>query len=127
MEAAAVNVEVYIALLEIWGNCLPYSDFRVHILNFLPCRLTNALAVERGGYEQQLQVSEVVFGLYDNSAYRLAVVDYAVSGSLVYGALNSITGDYLAVLLEMVVTLSEFFRSTEAECFLIVLYELLPV
>ena len=55
VEAAAVDVEVDVALLEIRRDGFPSLDFRVHRLNCLPSRLTDAFAVDFWADKQQFQ------------------------------------------------------------------------
>ena len=45
MEAAAVDIEVDVAAVEIRGACLPQFNLGMHCLNALPDCLTDALAL----------------------------------------------------------------------------------
>ena len=80
-----------------------------------------------GEDEQQLEVAAVVLGSDDQTADGSAVLHYAVSRALVDGAHYSIAGDYLAVLLEVLIAEPELLESAEIEGVLIVSDELLAV
>ena len=63
VEAAAVNVEMDVPLLEMRCDGFPDLDFRVHGLHNLPRRMTDVFAVGFGQDTQQFQ-----FALYRQRA-----------------------------------------------------------
>ena len=75
MEAAAVHVEVDVALLEVRGNGLPDADFRMPRFHGLPSSLADAFAVAFRKDKQQfkLALSRLLVSLKYDAAHLLAV------------------------------------------------------
>ena len=80
MESAAVDIEMYVALLEIRGDGLPNLDFRMHPLDRLPCSLADALAMGVGIHKKQFQLSfsDFLVNAQDKAADFLPVTDDAI-------------------------------------------------
>ena len=63
MEAAAVHIEVNIALFEVRGDGLPDADLRMHCFHSLPRGLADTFAVTVREDEQKLQM-QVTYGRF---------------------------------------------------------------
>ena len=85
VESAAVYVEVNVPLLEIRRYGLPYLYFRMQFLDFAPCGISDAFAVDFGRDKQYLKITSVAFGFQDNAADLLAFQDDPVGFSCVNG------------------------------------------
>ena len=48
LKAAAVDVKVNVAFFKVRRNCFPFLYLRIHSLDFLPCGVADAFAVNRG-------------------------------------------------------------------------------
>ena len=127
VEAAAVDVEVDVPLLEAGGAGLPDPDLRVFFLDEEPRPVADALAVFLRGYEQYLEVPAVPFDGYDGAADGFSVEEDPVGVSAVDAVLYGRAGDDLAVLLVMLVAESELDGRAVAEGLLVVPYEPLAV
>ena len=57
MEAAAVHVEVDVTFLEVWGDCFPDADLRMHRFHGLPSGLADTFAVAFRKDKQQFKLA----------------------------------------------------------------------
>ena len=95
MEAAAVHIEVDVALLEIRGDGLPDADLRVQCFHGLPRRLADAFAVALRKDEQQFKVTflRLLVNLKYDTTHLLPIQDNPVGFSFlaVNGILDSLS------------------------------------
>ena len=131
VEAATIDIEMNVALLEIGRMGLPDANFGMHPFHLAPSGKTDATTVDVGRYEQQLQFAQSPF-LVDSqhdSADFLPVADDAIGLGiwLVDGTLNGFARDDFPIFLEMVVAHSELLGGTVSKSLLIIEDELLSV
>ena len=131
VEAATIDIEMNVALLEIGRMGLPDANFGMHPFHLAPSGKTDATTVDVGRYEQQLQFAQSPF-LVDSqhdSADFLPVADDAIGLGiwLVDGSLNGFARDDFPIFLEMVVAHSELLGGTVSKSLLIIEDELLSV
>ena len=131
LKAALVYVKMNVALFKIRSAGFPDLSFRVECFNSQPSAVADALAVLLGGYEKKLQMVVVGDGVYfqNSSADSLATRHYSVGLviRLINTALDRFAGDYLAVIVCMIVALTKLEHRAVFECPLIVGYKLLAV
>ena len=77
MKTATIDIEMYVALLEIRGDGLPNLVFWMYLLDGFPCRLAYALAVNVRVHEKQFQISFPGFlvNAKDKAAYYFSIQD----------------------------------------------------
>lgn len=131
VEAATIDIEMNVALLEIGRMGLPNADFRMHPFHLAPSRITDATTVDVGRNEQQLQFAQSLFlvDFQHDSADFLPVTDDAISLGiwLVDGTFNGFTRDDFPIFLEMVVAHSELLGGTVSKSLLIIEDKLLSI
>lgn len=119
VEAAAVDVEVDVALLEVGGQRLPHLYLGVQALHLAPGGIAGAAAVGVGVGEEQRELALAPLGVEgdDHSAHAALVGDDEVGlGTLGVEHLDDgAAGHHLAVLVEVRVALSELFERAVAE------------
>ena len=77
--------------------------------------------------KQQVKITAFTICPDNKTADRLSVLHDPIRFTAVNRFLYRASGDYLSLLLEMVVSSAEFFQGTIVKCFLIILYKLLPI
>ena len=106
VEAAFVDIEVDVALLEIGGHRLPDDNLGIHLFDETPGRIAHALAVNIGFYKQKFQLATTEGCVYgdDHATNLFPIQKDAIGLSVVDGLLDGVAGDDLIVFLEVVVT-----------------------
>ena len=127
MKTAAIDIEMDIPLFKIRSDCLPDLHLRVQLFHLAPCGITNTLAVNEGRNKEYLKISPLTFDLQYHAADILIVTHDSVSLAAINRPLYRITGNYLPILLKMIVTPPEFLKRTVIERLLIIKDKLFSV
>lgn len=131
VEAALVHIEMYVALFKVGRACLPDLGFRIERLYRVPRGLAYALTVRLGRHEQYVQMIVTGSGVYvEYRAAHLFAVGHdaiCVAAGGVYRVFYGLTGDYLAISVDMIVARAEFLKRAVLERQLIVKYKLFAV
>lgn len=129
VEAAPVDIEVDVSLLEIGCMGFPDRHFRVQLFDKTPGGITDALAVNLGVDKQQLQFATLAFHTDNGTANFLPVEENAVGFGVfaINGGLDGGTGNDFTVLFKMIVTETELLGGSVLERPLVVEDELLAV
>ncbi len=130
-KAAFIYIEMNISLFKIGCTGFPNFCFWMQCLYCKPRAITDTLTVFCGQCEQNLKVIMVcILVNFENySAYRLAVEHNAVGFVLriVNTSFNSFTRDDFSVIVNVLISNSEFFCCTEFERILIIKNKLFSV
>ncbi len=127
VEAALVDIKMYVPCFKIRSAGLPYFSFGMHLLNFVPRRKSDSAAVHFRKCEKQFKM--VVIGFFVNKKHHtacfFAFIFYyvALTFFFVKTAFYCLSRNYLTVFFKVVVTKSEFFYSSVLEGPLIFLYK----
>ena len=120
-----------IALIKIRCAGFPNLRFGMQSLNRLPRAVADALGVLLGGNEQDLQLVVMRFfvDLQNNASNSSSIQNDAVGLAIgrVDTTLDGFARDDLSVKIHVIVTLTEFVKSTVLECPLIVKNKLFAV
>ncbi len=127
MDAAAVDVEIYVPLFEIRSYRFPDFDLRVCFFDLAPRGIADALAVNIGRDEQDLKVASVAFDSDYDAADGSASPRDAIRFSPVDRLFYRFTGNDLTFFFKGVVSYAEFLKRPVIERLLIVKNEALPV
>ena len=129
LKTALVDVKVDIPLLEIGRAGFPHDRIGIKPLDFAPCGITDALAVNVGRNEQDLKLVMLrrFVDLQDQPADDFTVLADAVGDAVVDAVFDGPPRNDLAFTVKVIVARAKFFDGAELEGALIVEDELFAV
>ena len=74
MESAAIDVEVYVAAVEIWGAGFPYFYLRMHGFYGFPDGLADSFALNTHLYIEECKFTHIAVSCNDGTAHTLAIL-----------------------------------------------------
>ena len=111
LKSAFVYIEMNIALLKIWCTGMSDNCFGMECFYCLPCATPNAFAVSFGFNKQYFQF--ILVCVFVDAKYHSAYIFSIQNNAVCFGIrridtrFNGLSGDYLSILVQMVVSFTE--------------------
>lgn len=124
MKPTTVDIKMNVAFLEIRRKCFPQSDFRMSSLHLAPCGVTDAAVMEVCCDEKKIEnaLAQCLFNLNNHTTNNHSGANDAVGLGcwFIKGKFYCLARNDFAIVLEVIVSCTEFNGGTIQKRFLVI-------